>query len=138
MNKLLIQVELVTTFGSDTFPLLHEPITCVLFSVISQSNWLITPIIYFKIYFRGRWKQHFTLFFCSKLIHTWALAMKTLLLASFIECKKNLEDLMHIYIYWNLCNWVLLHFIDRVANCKGAVHIELENGTTHIEYDAIF
>ena len=133
MNKLLIQVELVTTFGSDTFSLLHEPITCVLFSVISQSNWLITPSIYFKIYFRGRWKQQFTLFFCSKLIHTWALAMQT-----FLECKKHLEDLMHINISWNLCSWVLLHFIDRVAICKGAVHIELENGTTHIEYDAIF
>ena len=140
MSELLIQVEFVTIFGFATFPSLHDPITCVLFWVISQSNWLITPNIYLKIYFRGIKKQQLKLqtVFCSNLNHTWALEMKTLLLASFIECEKTLEDLMHIYICWNLCNWVLLHFIDRAANCKGALHIELENGATHIEFDAIF
>ena len=37
---------------------------------------------------------------------------------------------MHIYICWNLCmkwiNSVLLYFVDRAANRKGAIHIELE------------
>ena len=45
---------------------------------------------------------------------------------------------MHIYICWNLCmkwlNWVLLYFIDRAANHKGTVHIELQNGVAHRIY----
>ena len=64
------------------------------------------PNTCFYIDFRRRWNQQSELLivFCSKLIHTWALIEKTLLLMTVIFHETNLECAC-IYTFAGICVW---------------------------------